>query len=241
MNNSQTKRGDSILSFNKEYITEFVYGGIDGVVTTFAVVAGAAGANADVVYVLIFGFANLIADGFSMSVGSFFSTKTQRENFEKHKAIAYRKVDYSNGSNAQEILEIYRSKGFSGQMLEDVVSVITNNRDVWVDTIMKEELEMIKDEKTPFRTGLATFLSFFFIGLIPLISYVLAMFINIRESYLFPISIIATSVGLILIGYLKSCVTEKNPWMAILETVLLGGLAAFLAYFVGEILGKYLL
>ena len=50
----------------KDYIGEFVYGGIDGSVTTFAVVAGSTGASLDTSVVLILGFANLIADGFSM-------------------------------------------------------------------------------------------------------------------------------------------------------------------------------
>lgn len=63
----------------EDYLREFVYGGIDGVVTTFAVVSAAAGANLDVSVVLILGFSNLIADGLSMGVGSYLSTKSERE------------------------------------------------------------------------------------------------------------------------------------------------------------------
>jgi VIT1/CCC1 family predicted Fe2+/Mn2+ transporter len=69
----------------EDYLSEFVYGGIDGAVTTFAVVAGATGARFDTTVVLVLGFANLIADGFSMSVGSYLSTKSEQELMVKRK------------------------------------------------------------------------------------------------------------------------------------------------------------
>ena len=233
--------GKSKGLFNKEYIPEFVYGGIDGAITTFAVVAGAAGANADLVWVLIFGFANLIADGFSMSVGNFFSTKAERDNFEKHKAIEYWEIENLREKEIEEIREIYEAKGFKGKLLEQVVEVIISDKDVWVDTMMKEELEMTKDSKTPVRTAVATFISFNLIGLIPLLSYIVAIWVDIEKGNLFAISCVATAIGLVIVGNLKSMVTQKSRLNGILETVLLGGLAAVLAYFAGDLLGRIFL
>ena len=229
------------LFFNKEYISEFVYGGIDGVITTFAVVAGAAGAKAGLEWVLIFGFANLIADGFSMSVGNFFAVKADRDHFEKHKAIEYWEIDNLREKEIEEIREIYEAKGFKGKLLEDVVEVIISDKDVWVDTMMKEELEMTKDDKTPYKTAIATFISFNLIGLIPLVAYLLAVFVDMGDANLFLISSISTGVGLVIIGYLKAKVTEQHISKSMLETLLLGGLAAFLAYFAGEVLAKWIL
>lgn len=230
-----------IWFFDKGYISEFVYGGIDGSITTFAVVAGAAGANAALYWVLIFGFANLIADGFSMSVGNFFSVKADRDNFEKHKAVEYWEIENLREKEIEEIREIYEAKGFKGELLEQVVEVITANDDVWVDTMMKEELEMTKDDKTPIKTAIATFLSFNLIGIIPLLSYVGAILFNLKEDNLFLISCIATGVSLVIIGYMKSWVTE-TPWVkGIIETLALGGLAAFLAYAVGDLLALWFL
>src|SRR5690554_1863714 len=60
-------------------LREFVYGGMDGAVTTFAVVTGAAGANLGVRVILILGFANVLADGFSMAVGSYLSEKSEQD------------------------------------------------------------------------------------------------------------------------------------------------------------------
>src|SRR5688500_14019483 len=85
------KRG--IFGIDKSYISEFVYGGIDGTVTTFAVVAGAAGAKLDVSVVIILGMANLIADGFSMSVGNYFSTQAELDNYDKHRAVENWEID----------------------------------------------------------------------------------------------------------------------------------------------------
>jgi VIT1/CCC1 family predicted Fe2+/Mn2+ transporter len=224
--------------FNKEYIAEFVYGGIDGAITTFAVVAGATGANLDTGVVIILGFANLIADGFSMSVGNYFSTKAERDSYEKHKSVEYWEIDNLREKEIQEIREIYEKKGFKGELLEKVVEVITADKDVWVDTMMKEELEMTKDPKSPFNTATVTFISFFLIGLIPLLSYVYSGVFGTGKENLFLYSIILTGVGLAIVGSLKSIVTEKSKLVGIGETLLLGGLAAVLAYFVGAVLEK---
>lgn len=224
------------LFFDKEYISEFVYGGIDGAITTFAVVAGAAGANLDASVVIILGLANLIADGFSMSVGNFFSTKADRDNYEKHKAVEYWEVENLREKEIQEIREIYAIKGFKGELLEQVVQVITADKDVWVDTMMKEELELIKDDKTPYKTAGATFFSFLIIGFIPIMSYVFNWLLKFNPEYLFLYSSILTGIALTIVGAMKSIVTQKNVIFGILETVALGGIAAVLAFFVGDVL-----
>lgn len=228
--------------FNKEYIAEFVYGGIDGAITTFAVVAGAEGANLEISIVIILGLANLIADGFSMSVGNYFSNKADRDSFEKHKSIEKWEVENMREREIEEVREIYAAKGFTGELLEKVVEVITSNKEVWVDTMMKEELEMIKNEKTPIKTASVTFISFVLIGAVPLLSYLFTgSDLSITNSELFFYSCLLTGLALSLVGSLKSLVTDKNVITGILETLLLGGLAAMLAYFVGDILQSLLL
>ncbi len=219
----------------QDYIGEFVYGGIDGSVTTFAVVAGAAGAGLDSAVVIILGFANLIADGFAMSVGSYLSTKSEKEKYEKHKAEEYWEVDHLPEKERQEIREIYQEKGFEGELLEDIVAVITKDRDRWVDVMMKEELEMSEETKSPLAMGGVTFLSFLFFGFIPLLVYVLDYFL-ILDSDLFLYSSILTGVTFAIIGVLKALVNQTKIWRSVSETLFLGGAAASLAYFVGDVL-----
>ncbi|WP_373059772.1 VIT1/CCC1 transporter family protein [Zunongwangia sp. H14] len=236
MQESKLHSNNKVLFFNKDYIAEFVYGGIDGAVTTFAVVAGAEGASLGITVVVILGIANLIADGFSMSVGNYFSTKAERDVYEKHKQVEYWEIENLREKEIAEIREIYAAKGFKGELLEQVVEVIIADKEVWVDTMMKEELEMVKSEKTPFKTAGVTFFSFLLVGSVPLLSYFFAGTIQGNDQQLFIYSCLLTAMALGLVGSLKTLVTEKNMLIGILETVLLGGLAAILAYFVGDIL-----
>lgn len=226
---------DTWLHRYQDYLGEFVYGGIDGAVTTFAVVAGAVGASLDNSIIIILGFANLIADGFAMSVGAYLSTKSVIDNYNKHKQIEYWEVDHLPEKEREEIREIYQEKGFEGELLEQVVDTITSDKDRWVDVMMKEELMMAEETKSPFMMGLVTYMSFILIGLIPLLVYVWDYVVGF-DGNLFVWTSILTSLAFIFIGFLKTYVTQTSKLKGILETLILGVLAATLAYFVGDIL-----
>lgn len=221
----------------QKYIGEFVYGGIDGSVTTFAVVAGSAGAGLESSVVIILGFANLIADGFAMSVGSYLSTKSERENYEKHKAIEYWEIENMHDREVEEVREIYERYGFTGKLLDDIVAHITADKDRWVEVMMKEELEMQEETKTPIGMGAATFIAFLLMGLIPLLVYLWDYLADVNAN-LFTISSVMTALVFVGIGYMKSKVTGSSKLRGILETLVLGGAAAILSYFVGNWLEK---
>ncbi|MBT8229160.1 MAG: VIT1/CCC1 transporter family protein, partial [Bacteroidia bacterium] len=89
------------------YLGEFVYGGIDGCVTTFAVVAGAVGAGLDSIIIIILGFANLLADGFAMSIGAYLSAKSESDNFKKYKEKEYWEIENMRESEVEEVREIF--------------------------------------------------------------------------------------------------------------------------------------
>ena len=223
---------DTAFGKFSDYLGEFVYGGIDGSVTTFAVVAGAAGAGLESSVVIILGFANLLADGFAMSVGSYLSKKTEQQNYDKHKKVEYWEVDHLPEKEKEEIREIYRNKGFDGELLEQVVATITADKDRWVDVMMKEELEMMEEQRSPLAMGAVTFASFVTIGLIPLLVYVYD-YISPIGADLFLVSSIMTSAAFVFIGWLKTYVTQTSRWKGMLETLALGSAAAALSYVVG--------
>lgn len=233
IHNENKIHGAGKLGRFQDYIGEFVYGGIDGSVTTFAVVAGATGGGLNSSVVIILGFANLFADGFAMSVGSYLSTKSEKEKYEKHKAIEYWEIEHLREREVEEIREIYIRYGFTGQLLEDVVTHITSDKDRWVEVMMKEELEMQEENKTPIGMGAATFAAFLLMGLIPLLVYLYDYLVD-SVSNLFLTSSIMTGLVFIAIGFLKSSVTGSSKWRGMLETLLLGGAAAVLSYFVGD-------
>lgn len=221
----------------QDYIGEFVYGGIDGSVTTFAVVAGATGGGLESSVVIILGFANLIADGFAMSVGSYLSTKTEKDNYQKHKALEYWEIENLKEKEVEEVREIYEKYGFEGQLLEDIVKHITADDDRWVEVMMKEELEMQEETKTPFGMGAATFAAFLVMGFIPLMAYIYD-YLTETTFNMFLVSSIMTALTFMGIGYLKSKVTGTAKLRGVIETLVLGGAAAVLSYVIGDWLEK---
>ena len=173
-----------------------------------------------------------------MSVGAFLSTKSEIQNYEKHKKIEYWEVDHLPEKERAEIREIYEGKGFQGELLDQVVNVICADRDRWVDVMMKEELEMQEETKSPFAMGAVTFISFVFVGLIPLLVYVNDYLMGGWNVDLFFWSCVFTGLAFIMIGYLKARVTQNNVIRSIIETLFLGTAAAVLSYVVGNFLER---
>lgn len=224
----------------QHYLAEFVYGGIDGSVTTFAVVAGASGAGFDSSVILILGFANLIADGFSMSVGCYLSNKSEMEHYEKKRQAEYHEVKHNPAEGRQEIEQIFKDKGFEGSLLQQVVDTIVADKDRWVDTMMREELELTPNSKSPVSMGVMTFLSFNIIGLVPLSIYLFDFAISPLDN-LFLNTCLLTALSFVFIGVLKSYVTGSNMLNSILETIGLGAAAAVLAYYTGSFLEQWII
>lgn len=218
------------------YIGEAVYGALDGIVTTFAVVAGVAGAKLSAGIVLILGFANLIGDGLSMGVGSYLSTKSRREYEQSERQREHWEVENYPEGEIHEIREIYKRKGFHGDDLDRAVNVITSNKDIWVETMMNEELGIIKEESHPFWNGFSTFISFLIAGSIPLLFFVLSLFIPALSKSTFELSMVITAVALFAVGSFKVLVTQASWWRSGLEMLFVGGAAAFGAYLVGYLL-----
>jgi VIT1/CCC1 family predicted Fe2+/Mn2+ transporter len=223
----------------EKYLPEVVYGSIDGIVTTFAVVAGAAGADLDIIIVLILGLANLFADGLSMSIGSYLSKRSEQDNYYKHLRIEEWEVDNLPDVERKEIEDIFREKGFDGKELEMVVNRITSNKKVWVDTMMKDELGLSLEKKSPFKAGLTTLIAFIIAGAVPLVVYLLA-YSSMIDVNPFILSSIVTLITFVIIGYVKTYVTQSGWVRSIAETLILGATAATAAYFLGDYLEKIL-
>jgi VIT1/CCC1 family predicted Fe2+/Mn2+ transporter len=238
MENKRMNIGRSV-SWIEKYLGELVYGGIDGSVTTFAVVSGAVGAGLDSAIIIILGFANLFADGFAMSIGAFLSARSERDKYEKHKNIEYFEIEAMPESEREEIRDIYRAKGFEGKILESIVDVITSDKDRWVNEMMSGELEMLEEQRPPAMIGAMTYVSFILVGLIPLMLYVWDH-ISSLDVDLFLWSSILTGIGFAIIGWLKSYVTDTSIYRSVLETLILGTIAALVAFFVGDFLESLL-
>ena len=223
-------------------IEDFVYGGTDGAITTFAVISGAFGASLSISVILILGFANLFADGFSMSIGNYLSRRTNKEYIEKERRKEEWSIDNLAKEEKEEIREIYKNKGLEGDLLEDIVKVITSKRKVWIDTMMREELGLVDDKKEPKDTALTTFIAFNILGLIPLSPFIIIYIIgitSISSNYAFILSSIFTAISFFLIGIIKGKIVKKSWIKSGLHTLGIGGIASTVAYIVGYILSMY--
>lgn len=212
------------------YLRDWVYGGIDGTVTTFAVVSGVAGAELPSAIILILGFANLVGDGFSMAASNYSGTKAEKEEYERIKNIEDRHIRLEPGGEREEIRQIYRMKGFQGEELERVVDVITSNRERWVKTMLTEEYGLPLEIRSPVLAALSTFTAFLLCGLIPLIPYIF----NFTNP--FWLSTAVTGLVFFLIGSIKSKWSVIPWWKSGVETLVIGSGAAGLAYLIGYLL-----
>jgi VIT1/CCC1 family predicted Fe2+/Mn2+ transporter len=215
------------------YLGDAVLGAIDGCVTTFAVVAGTAGAALPPKVAIILGFANLVADGFSMAASNYQRAKSECQLLERARAEEEMHVREVPDGEREEVRQIFYAKGFRGELLEDIVAGITSNRKLWVDTMLTEELGLRLDMPEPRLAALATFAGFMLAGLLPLLPYLLP---GLSQALVFPLSAAATAVTFIVIGTLKGRVLRHPPLRSGLETLLVGGAAAVLAYAVGILL-----
>lgn len=219
-----------------QYIGELVYGGLDGIITTFAVVSGVAGANLGSNIILILGLANLFADGFSMAVGAYLSTKSEQEYYAREEEREAWEVDHFPEGEKSELYELYLEQGYSEEDAHSLVEIKSKDKQLWVKAMMLEELGMLEDTSSPLRNGVATLLSFIIAGSVPLLIYLLDLLIPVPAGISFPTSLVLSGLALFGLGAAKVLVTQNNPWRSGLEMLLVGGLAAGVAYIVGALL-----
>ena len=214
-------------------ISDAVLGAIDGCITTFAVVAGAFGAGFPASVALILGFANLLADGFSMAVSNYEASKAQLELREQARRMEEEHIDRIPNGELEEIRQLFHMKGFAGEVLEAIVETISQDRQLWVETMLVEEHGLQKADISPRRSAAVTFATFLLAGSIPLLP-LLASGLDMRWQFILS-SVLAAAV-FFSIGMLKSLVFAKPILRAGLGTLLTGGAAAALAYLTGHLL-----
>lgn len=222
----------------QSHLRDFIYGAIDGTVTTFAVVAGVAGAKLSASIVIILGVANLLADGFSMAVSNFLASRAERQERELARSEEEREIRFIPEGEREEIRQIFAMKGFSGKELDHVVDVITSDPAVWVDTMMVEELGYGRALTNPWRAASTTFLAFVTVGLVPLSVFLLELASPSLIQSPFLLSSVLTGIAFFVVGAMKSWFVAQRWWLAGAETLAVGGAAAGIAFSLGAILEK---
>lgn len=230
-------KNENRASVLQTYLKEIVYGGNDGIVTTFAVVAGFAGAGSNtfslpILSVLIFGFANLCADGISMGLGNFLSLRSEKDVYKKEAMKELEEIRKKPDLEKKETTLILQEKGFTDEQAKTLTDIYSKNETYWLSFMMSYELELPNpSSENPILTGLATFLSFVIFGFIPLFPYILLS----QGSDAFFLSTITTAGALLLLGLLRWRITKEPIIRSVGEIILIGSLASIAAYTVGTL------
>lgn len=228
------------LGRTQEFLKQIVYGGNDGIVTTFAIVAGFAGAAADGVAqigglaVLVFGLANLFADGVSMGLGEFLSARSQADLYRARRANELRGIKSDPEQERLEMVDILRQRGLDPDEAETTSRVLARHPEFMADMMMTYEFGMSNpDVENPVINGMFTFGSFLAFGGIPLVPY----FLFDATQSTFVLSVLATLSALTALGLLRWNATGERLARCVGETVIVGTVCALVAFAVGWIVG----
>ncbi len=213
-----------------EHVSDAVLGGIDGCVTTFAVVSGAVGAGLPASVATVMGLANLIADGFSMAVSNYEANRAQQEHVSSLRAQEQMHIQTIPDGEREEIRQIFAGKGFAGDTLETIVETICRDSHLWVDTMLREEHGVQPAPLRPGRSAMVTFAAFIAVGLVPLLPFFVW---GLPTAQQFASSAVLAALMFLGIGMAKSRVFGKPIWRSGLSTLMTGSAAAGLAFVTG--------
>ena len=209
------------------HLRDFIYGGIDGGVTTFAIVAGVQGAALSSEIVIVLGIANVLADGFSMAASNYSGTKAERDNVDRLRAIERRHIAEVPEGEREEVRQILARKGLEGEVLEGAVQAICAREKTWIDLMLVDEYGVAPVDPDPMPAAMVTFGAFLACGMVPLIPFLLGL----PDPFLG--ATVATCVVFFAIGAMKSRWSLVSWWRSGLETLSIGAAAAAIAYGAG--------
>jgi DNA damage-binding protein 1 len=218
-------------------LKSIVYGGLDGIITTFAVVAAANGGDLDKDVVLIMGISNMFADALSMGLGDAISTKAENEMIIRERDREAWEVDNYLEGEKTEMVEIYTARGLGRDQAVKMVDAMSTNVDFFADQMMSDELGMTLpgDDDNPLIDGAITSASFVSFGVVPLLIYIALKSTDVTDDTLFGISCGATSITLFVLGVVKSQFTRQSWYKAGFEILGVGSAAAAVSYGVGYV------
>lgn len=233
-----------------QFIKSLIYGGLDGIISTFVVICSIEGGSFNPLYALVLGFSNLVGDGISMGVGDYLSSKADME----HQETEYQREKWEFENNPEgeitEMIELLQEKGISPEDTETIIRTTAKYPELFLDQMMYYELGFmpLEEDEKPIKTGFLTFLAFVAFGLVPMLSYVGVGYIPWDSieglngvNPTFPISCVATALTLLLLGAVKARFSNENKIISSLKTLFTGGIACLIAWLIGFFLSKYIL
>ncbi|KAM3144160.1 hypothetical protein pb186bvf_003622 [Paramecium bursaria] len=220
-----------------EYIKSAVYGGLDGMITTFSVVTGVVGANLAAGIVVTLGVSSLIGDGIAMALGDFIATKSENDFNKNERSREEWEVQNNPEGEKKEMVEIYKAKGIDHEDAVIITETLAKNAKVWVDVMMVEELGIMGINDHPEKDAIVTFFAFTLFGLMPILPYIVGYAADLKEN-LFPVSIAMTGGFLFILGVSKAQFSYQSWIYSGMETLIIGSCAAAASYLIGMAFGE---
>lgn len=223
-----------------EWLRAAVYGANDGIVTTFAVVAGAVGAGLDNRVIMILGVANMVADGLSMALGDFLGTIS--ENRYRRRQLEMEKYEYEQVPKLEqaEIRQMYADLGYNETDADNLVKILAKNPRHMIELGFRQEMGELPQQGGLWKTGLVTFVAFVIAGTLPLIPYIgsYAFGISMAPDFRLQVSVGATALALFLVGSLRTLLTNESWLKNGLQVLAIGSIAASAAYILGVLIER---
>lgn len=221
-----------------EYLGNLVYGGLDGIITTFAVVSGVVGASLSPEIILILGLSNLLADGFSMATGAYLSAKSEQEVHAREREHISEQIVKHPEKEKMSLIQGYRQQGYPEEDAQHLAEIISRDPGRWVSTSMAKKLLLLPQKRKPVLEGLAAFIAFAVAGAIPLLIYfadlLLPFSLSATAAFLWAM---ALSAGALFgLGAAKVFVTRGNALRSGIQMLVVGSLAGLVAFAVGTFL-----
>lgn len=214
-------------------IRDFIFGGMDGIVTTFSIIAGVVGAGLANNTIIILGAANILADGFSMAASNYLGTKSEHDEKKLITLFELDQIHNHPEGEREEIYQIFRKKGLKGEVLDEAVTAVIADREQWLKVMLSEEWGLSHELRSPWKAGITTFVAFFIFGLIPLVPFLF----NLSDGFTW--SVWASGVAFFALGAFKSLWSIESFWVSGLKTLFVGTVAAMMAYGAGIVLKDY--
>jgi len=223
-----------------DFLKSIIYGGLDGIMTTFAVVTATAGATLGSQVVLVLGISNLIANAISMGVGDFISDKAESDHARAERLREKWEYDNFPKGEIDEMIELYEKKGMQVEHAKELVAALLKHEDIFIDTMMVEELGIVPPDPSdsPAKSGLVTATSFIVCGIIPLIPFIIGSAVHTQFEVLFGVSCALVGVVMFGLGAVTSIFTILPWWKGGLYMLVIGALGAIASYLIGWGIGE---
>ena len=227
------------------YIKSIIYGGVDGVITTFAIITASYAADLSIKTILILGLSNVLADGFSMGFGDYASSYSEREHYlsERNKEIHEYESNFDN--EVGELVQMYAQKGLSLDDAAEMVSILAkpHNKEMFINHMMLMEFNLCEPDSNHeiMKHALSTIASFYIFGFVPLFTYIFAKMVSFQNKhFIFMYTSLVSGFVLFSIGALSAHLSKRSLLKGGFITFTNGTIASATAYLIGYSLNKIL-